>query len=234
MFGSKKDGGTVRKDLLRSMSGRYTFSPAVKAAFIDTEREKYVVKGHEKEAHKDRPLPLPGGQTISAMHMVLMMLSEELGAPRAGEHTLDVGTGSGYAAAVLARSIDAGLGDRPPVVSVEVIEDLADFGRRNLANDDLGSRVIVSVGDAVSMFEGETERFDLIQTAAAPAYVPKPLVDLLRPRGRLIIPVGRRGSQILIRVRKDEAGVVTKKNMGRVAFVPLVHRQCDAYGEAHH
>ena len=152
MFSKKTDGRVVREKLISSFGGRYSFSADVRNAFLETDRAHYVVKGQESQAHKDRPLPLPCGQTISAMHMVLMMLSEELARPRPSEAALDVGTGSGYAAAVLARSLGAGIEGNPPVRSVELIKDLAALGKRNLEDDGLADQVSVIAGDAVSIF----------------------------------------------------------------------------------
>lgn len=164
-------------------------------------------------AYEDMPLPIACGQTISQPSVVGLMTQALQVSPR--DKVLEVGTGSGYQAAILS-------GLAREVFSIEVVPELAFEAGAKLAR--LGYRnVTVKAGDGA---KGWPERapFDaIIVTAAAGAGVPPDLVAQLRPGGRMVVPVGQgRFSQNLLLVTKDEAGRVTEKTILPVAFVPLV------------
>ncbi|MCU0961965.1 MAG: protein-L-isoaspartate(D-aspartate) O-methyltransferase [Pirellulaceae bacterium] len=157
----------------------------------------------------DGPLPIGQGQTISQPYIVGLMT--QLARPHAEAIALDIGTGSGYQAAVLSLLCRH-------VYSMEIVESLADAARERLAR--LGyTNVTVRVGDGYAGWE-EHAPFDLIIVAAAPERIPQPLIDQLKPAGRLVIPVGK-FSQDLIVVHKQPDGSVRRESVIPVAFVPM-------------
>jgi protein-L-isoaspartate(D-aspartate) O-methyltransferase len=173
-------------------------------------RHLFVPEEIRAEAYTDRALPLPDGQTISQPFIVALMLQTlEL---RGDEHVLDVGTGSGYAAAVLSVLANN-------VYTVERSEVLAETARARLA--DLGYRnVHVHVGDG-TMGLPEWSPYDAIHVAAASPWVPRPLRTQLANGGRLVIPVGGDKEQLLLQVKKQH-GETKVSQLGGVRFVPLV------------
>ena len=203
-----------RAELWRQVGWRVR-DDRVRAALEDTPRELYVPDDLREVAFEDRALPIDAGQTISQPTIVAM--TTEAAAPGAHEVALDVGTGSGFQAAVLAR-----LARR--VYGIEVVRALAVRARRNLARDaGAAGRVQLVVGDAHRGFPARL-RFDVIVVAAAALEVPAALLDQLAPRGRLVAPVGPQGRQELVRVVKGDDGILTQTSLTVCAFVPLVRR----------
>ncbi len=189
--------------------------PRVRAAMLATPRDLYVLPEWTDEAWDDRALPHLEGQTISQPSMVAIMLDAL--EPKPDETVLDVGTGSGYQAAILARLVRRVLG-------IELRRTLARWARHRLARDPgVPGNVHVTVGDAHRGFPGRVS-FDGILVAAAADRVPPALVDQLGPGGRLLAPIGPPGLQELVRVRRDHAGGLHTEELGACAFVPLVHR----------
>lgn len=178
-------------------------------------RHLFVGMTYERLAYEDMPLPIGEGQTISQPYMVALM-TEALQL-NGGERVLEIGTGSGYAAAVLAE-IAAG------VYTIERIEPLADQARQTL--EDLGYtniRVICADGTlgwpAAAPYEG------IVVTAGGP-HVPSSLTEQLRVGGRLVIPVEHRGGfQELIRVTRHSEDHYQRDSLGHVRFVPLIGEQ---------
>ena len=155
------------------------------------------------------------GQTISQPYIVALMT--QLVQPGPDKKALDVGTGSGYQAAVLAELVKE-------VFSIEIVEPLAKESRERLRR--LGYKnITVRHGDGYRGWESEAP-FDIIIVAAAPDHVPQPLVDQLATGGKMVIPVGD-WRQKLVVIEKDENGEVTRSNVAPVAFVPMT-------GEAEH
>ena len=194
-------------------TGRARFSTRTMAAMAKVPREDFVRPIDEDSAYLNMPLPIGYGQTISQPYIVALMT--DLLDLQGGERVLEIGTGSGYQAAILATLARE-------VYSIEVVEPLAREAAAKLAR--LGYRnVEVRSGDGA---KGRPEKapFDaLIVTAAASEGVPPDLVAQLRPGGRMVIPVGKgRWSQNLLLITKDEAGHATEKSVLPVAFVPLV------------
>jgi protein-L-isoaspartate(D-aspartate) O-methyltransferase len=185
---------------------------ATLAAMSAVPRHEFAGPEWQASAYSDGPLPIGEGQTISQPYVVALM-TERLGL-RPGEKVLEVGTGSGYQAAVLAE-----LGVR--VFTIEIFESLAREAEERLRR--LGyENVVVRHGDGYLGWPEEAP-FDAIIVTAAPDAIPQPLLDQLRPGGRMIIPVGPEGEvQELVLLRKDAGGAVRTESVSDVRFVPLL------------
>jgi protein-L-isoaspartate(D-aspartate) O-methyltransferase len=172
-------------------------------------RHRFVPDELHDRAHGDHPLPIGQGQTISQPYIVAYMT--EAAQLRPGDRVLEIGTGSGYQAAVLAEIARE-------VFSVEILPELADGARRVLA--ELGyANVSVRTGDGYAGW-AEHAPFDAILVTAAPDHIPPALVEQLRVGRRMIIPVGR-GEQEMLVVTRTESGMV-RESVFPVRFVPLV------------
>ena len=186
--------------------------PAVASAIEEVPREAFVPPALRQDAFLDAPLPIGEGQTLSAPHMVALM-AQALDA-RPGHRVLEVGGGSGYHAAVLARLV----APTGRVVSVERLPGLARQARETLAS--LGLPVEVKVVDGSEGWPPDAP-YDRISVAAAAPAIPPPLVEQLAPDGLLVIPVGPPDLSSLLRVRKTRDGL-QEESLGPVRFVPLV------------
>ena len=192
----------------------YIKSDAVKEAFLSVPREKFVPAYMQHHAYVDTPLQIGQGQTISAPHMVAIMC--EASHIEQGQKVLEIGAGSGYHAAIVARLV----GDSGHVYTVERFADLVAKAKKALGSIGV-SNVTVHVGDG-SLGWKEKGPFDRIYVTCAAPDVPKPLVDQLCDSGLLLIPVGDMFCELLL-VQKQ--GVKTKeKKLGGCVFVPLVGR----------
>jgi protein-L-isoaspartate(D-aspartate) O-methyltransferase len=191
------------------LAARGIHDPRVLAAMRKVPRHELVPPDERAHAYEDRPLPIGWGQTISQPYVVAIM-TEQLGL-KGGERVLEVGTGSGYQAAVLAE-----LGAQ--VWSIEIVEALATRAAADLAR--LGySSVHVRAGDGYRGWPDEAP-FDAIIVTAAPDHIPQPLLDQLAVGGRMVIPVGR-SFQTLVRITRDEHGIHQQTLIG-VRFVPMI------------
>ena len=192
-------------------TGNAAVDPRVVDVLRRVPRHEFVWPLLRPNAYDNRPLPIGHGQTISQPYIVAAMTG--LLAVEAGHSVLEIGTGSGYQAAVLAE-----LG--ATVASIEIVEPLALEATERLKR--LGhTRVTTRVGDG---YEGWPERapFDAIIVTAAASHVPPPLVRQLKPGGRMVIPVGAPFQpQQLLRVDKHADGRVTTRQVMAVSFVPL-------------
>jgi protein-L-isoaspartate(D-aspartate) O-methyltransferase len=201
----------ARHQMVEQIRARGVTSAAVLAALEAVPRHLFVPEAQRGKAYADSPLPIGAGQTISQPYMVALMTS--LLELRPGDRVLEIGTGSGYQAAVLSRVA-------AEVYSIEIRQPLADRARRTLA--DLGYRnVHLRVGDG---FQGWPEEapFDGIIVTAAPPSVPDPLLRQLKVGGRLVIPVGSQGSlQSLQVLTKRPDGSFDRSNVMPVFFVPM-------------
>ena len=184
---------------------------ATLAAMRAIPRHEFVPAEHRDQAYADHPLPIGLGQTISQPYIVAFMT--EQARPRPGLKVLEVGTGSGYQAAVLAHT-------GCEVFTIEIFEPLATSARARLAR--LGYPATVRQGDGHFGWPDQAP-FDVILVTAAAGYIPPALVSQLKPGGRMLIPVGNiYGAQHLILVTKDTAGAVSTRSLLPVRFVPLL------------
>lgn len=190
-------------------------SPRVLDALEKVPRHQFVPPTLGAFAYVNEPLPIGHGQTISQPLIVAMMT--ELAALDPGDRVLEVGTGSGYQAAVLATLADT-------VYSIEIIAPLAHESAARLKA--LGyANVTVREGDGYLGWP-EYAPFDAIVVTAGADHVPRPLIDQLAPGGRLVIPVGPHSeSQELILIEKRRDGALVHRNLGPVRFVPLTRRE---------
>ncbi len=186
-------------------------SDAVMASMNTVKRHLLVPAPERRFAYENRPLPIGYSQTISQPYIVALMT--QLIEPNANDVVLEVGTGSGYQAAILAELVER-------VYSIEIIEALATRAKQDLAN--LGYKNITSkLGDGYYGWQ-EHAPFDAIVVTAAGSHVPPPLIEQLKPGGRMVIPVGGRfTTQYLLLLEKTEKGEVITRQYGAVRFVPL-------------
>ncbi len=197
----------------------YIRSEKVKKALLSVPREEFVPEAYRDMAYNDHPLPIGYGQTISAIHMVAIM-TEALD-PEPGDKVLEVGTGSGYQAAVLAEIV--GKMDpsrRGHVYTIERIPELAEFARKNLERTGYSEYVAVIVGDGTLGYPDEAPYDRIIVTAASPD-IPEPLIEQLKDGGRIVIPVGDLWFQRLVIADKKDGELVRRYGIECV-FVPLV------------
>lgn len=172
-------------------------------------RHCFVPGDIQRLAYADQPLQIGHGQTISQPYIVALMT--QLAAPRPNERALDIGTGSGYQAAVLACLCKE-------VYSIEIVPQLADEAEKRLA--DMGYKnITVRCGDGYRGWK-EHGPFDVIVVAASPNHVPQPLIDQLARGGRLVIPVGGYPQDLLLIV-KEADGTIRRKSVAPVLFVPM-------------
>jgi protein-L-isoaspartate(D-aspartate) O-methyltransferase len=184
-------------------------APEVLAAFERVPRHRFVPPELAELAYADRPLPIGHEQTISQPYVVALMT--QLARPKRHARALDVGTGSGYQAAVLAELCGE-------VYGIEIVRPLADAASRRLA--ELGyDNVEIRCGDG---YQGWPEHapFDVIILAAAPDHVPQALIEQLAPGGRLVLPVGRTSQEITV-VEKQPDGTIRRWTEAAVMFVPM-------------
>ena len=189
--------------------GRDIRDPRVLAAMLKVPRHQFVTADFKGQAYADAPLPIGKDQTISQPYIVALMT--QAARLRPTDRVLEIGTGSGYQAAVLAEIVKE-------VYTIEIIESLADDSRDRLQR--LGyDNVTVKHGDGYRGWE-EFAPFDAILLTAAAPKIPKPLMDQLKEGGRMILPLEGFLFQNLIRLTKDQ-GRLKRKEITGVRFVPM-------------
>lgn len=196
----------------RQIVSRGIDDPKILRAFLAIPREQFVSAGYADQSYEDHPLPIGCGQTISQPYIVALMIREAQIKP--GDAVLEIGAGSGYAAAVMSRIAGR-------VTAIERFPELVSLARERIASLDL---------DNVSIKEGDGSRgcpseapFDAILAAASGSHVPACLLDQLAPGGRLVMPVGEPGDvQKLVKVLRRHDGSLEREDLGAVRFVPLV------------
>jgi protein-L-isoaspartate(D-aspartate) O-methyltransferase len=213
MVTAMKDYTAEREDMVdRQLKRRGIGEPDILDAFRAVPREAFVGEEHAHLAYGDHPLPIEAGQTISQPYIVALMIqAAQIGR---GDVVLEIGAGSGYAAAIISRIAKR-------VVAIERQHDLVAIASERLSR--LGY-------DNVEIVEGDGSKgcrdhapFDAILAAASGSHVPEALIAQLAPGGRIVMPVGDPGgAQELIKVTKEEGGILKRQNLGGVRFVPLI------------
>jgi protein-L-isoaspartate(D-aspartate) O-methyltransferase len=198
----------TRRDVADHMRIRNT---KVLDAMRTVPRHIFVPPNMQRDAYQNRPLPIGYGQTISQPFIVAMMT--ELLDPQPSDKILEIGTGSGYQAAVLAKFT-------PNVYTIEIVEPLHQQARPKLQQLGLGADKVIS-GDGYFGLE-KAAPFDKIIVTAAADHIPPPLIQQLKPGGRMVIPVGPvHATQRLVAVEKDASGKIRSRTIHPVKFVPL-------------
>jgi protein-L-isoaspartate(D-aspartate) O-methyltransferase len=210
----------LRKDLVAEVqewarlagdSGDGKYDESVIRALRTVKRHKFVPRSQRPFAYENRPLPIGHGQTISQPYIVALMT--DLVRPDADDVVLEIGTGSGYQAAILAEIVDH-------VYSIEIVEPLHESATERF--DDRGyDNISTKLGDGYFGWE-EHGPFDAIVVTAAASHVPPPLIRQLKAGGYLVIPVGGRFmTQQLLLIEKTGDDEIVTRQMGAVRFVPL-------------
>jgi protein-L-isoaspartate(D-aspartate) O-methyltransferase len=198
----------ARERMVEQIQSRGVKAPLVLDAMRKVPRHEFVPEAARRDAYGDHPLPIGHGQTISQPTIVAFM-TEALGL-KGGEKVLEVGTGSGYQAAVLAQMSSA-------VYSIEIVAPLAEEARERMAR--LGYRnVFVRAGDGYKGWP-ETAPFDAIIVTAAAPRVPEPLKEQLKDGGRLVIPMGDKNQELVVLTRQGDT--FTERHVLPVTFVPM-------------
>ena len=181
-------------------------------AFLEVPREAFVSPQYADRAYGDHPLPIEAGQTISQPYIVALMI--EAAGIGLRDKVLEVGAGSGYAAAVISRIAGK-------VIAIERQHELVEVARGRLQRLGFDNVEIVE-GDGTKGCP-EQAPFDAILAAASGSHVPAPLIDQLAEGGSIVMPVGSAGwAQQLVKVTKRAGGSVEHQNLGAVQFVPLI------------
>jgi len=192
-------------------TGEASFSQSLLAAMRQVPRHRFVDPSQSGSAYRNHPLPIGRGQTISQPYIVA--LTTHLASPQKHHRVLEIGTGSGYQAAVLSGLV-------AHVYSVEIIEDLGRQAAARLSELGYGN-VSVRIGDGHAGWP-EQGPFDAIVVTAAAARIPPALVEQLKPGGRMVIPIGpQAGTQVLTLVEKGVDAAVRERRVLPVRFVPL-------------
>ncbi|MEZ0289760.1 MAG: protein-L-isoaspartate(D-aspartate) O-methyltransferase [Sulfolobales archaeon] len=213
-----------KRVLIKSLvESSYIKSERVRRAFEKVPRELFVLPEYRRYAYADTPLPIGYEQTISAPHMVAIM-TERLEVEE-GSLVLEIGTGSGYQAAILAEIVDPESRGVGHVVTIEFIPELAEFARRNLISAGYHDKVSVIVADGgLGTFENR-EIYDRIIVTAASPRIPRKLLSQLKIGGIMVIPIGDKWFQTLYVIKKiSEKDFIIEEDIPCV-FVPLRGRE---------
>ena len=217
--GSEPDYERLRREMVEEISADPSglpagFSPQVKEAMLKVQRHLFVPPAVQRNAYDNVPLPIGHAQTISQPYIVGLM-THVLGL-RKEDRVLEIGTGSGYQAAVLAEIV-------AKVYTIEIVPPLATEARERLAR--LGYRnVEVRTGDG---YKGWPEQapFDAIMVTAGAEETPAPLIEQLKPGGKLVIPLGPSGYQRLTLIEKQPDGRIRSREIIPVRFVPFTRER---------
>jgi protein-L-isoaspartate(D-aspartate) O-methyltransferase len=206
----------------RQLRRRGISEPDILDAFRAVPREAFISEDYAHLAYGDHPLPIEANQTISQPYIVALMV--QAAAIRHGDAVLEVGAGSGYAAAVISRIAAR-------VVAIERQHDLVEVARQRLER--LGySNVLIVKGDGTRGCPDEAP-FDAILAAASGSHVPSALIAQLAPNGRIVMPLGEPGlPQELVKVTKQDDGILKQEKLGGVRFVPLIGEE--GWSDARH
>jgi protein-L-isoaspartate(D-aspartate) O-methyltransferase len=207
------DFATLREAMVeRQLRRRGISDERVLDAFLKVPREAFVGEDQAAQAYGDHPLPIQAGQTISQPYIVAMMVAAAEIGP--GDKVLEVGAGSGYAAAVMSRIARQ-------VIAIERHRELAEAAAHRLAALGYGNIRIIE-GDGTRGWPAEAP-FDAILAAASGSHVPHSLADQLVPGGHLVMPIGDPAAiQQLVKLTKAADGSLDQSDLGPVRFVPLI------------
>jgi protein-L-isoaspartate(D-aspartate) O-methyltransferase len=196
----------------RQLKHRGITEPMILDAFREVPREAFIAGNNVHLAYGDHPLPIEAGQTISQPYIVALMIQAAGIGLR--DKVLEVGAGSGYAAAVISRIAGK-------VIGIERQHELVEVARERLQR--LGyDNVEIVEGDGTKGWR-DGAPYDAILAAASGSHVPRPLVEQLAPGGRIVMPVGDPGwVQQLVKVTKNDDGTLVQQDLGGVRFVPLI------------
>lgn len=213
----RSDGSSSNESMIQTqIVGRGITTASVVDALRRTDRKDFAPETEQAHAYEDRPLALMPGSTVSQPYMVALMT--DLLRVGSQHRVLEIGTGSGYQAAVLSRLAQE-------VYTVEMQPELVEYARVRL-RDTGRDNVMIVEGDGWKGYEGAAP-YDRILVTAAPASVPQALLDQLAPGGRMVAPIGGTAVQELEIFEKSATGVVSRTGHSSVQFVPLVSRQPD-------
>jgi protein-L-isoaspartate(D-aspartate) O-methyltransferase len=199
-----------KKMVERQIAARGIHDQRVLAAMMEIPRHLFIPPPYDRAAYDDNPLPIGSGQTISQPYIVALMT--ELLHPKATDNILEIGTGSGYQAAILSRLVKR-------LTTIERITQVANLARTNLKSVGIDNVVVIE-GDGTLGYPDNAPYDGIIITAATPD-VPQPLIGQLAERGTLVAPVGGRDIQDLITLHK-QGGSIIQESRGGVRFVPLI------------
>lgn len=181
-------------------------------AFLDVPREAFISEKYASLAYGDHPLPIEAGQTISQPYIVGLMI--QAANIKAGDTVLEVGAGSGYAAAVIGRIA-------AKVIAIERQHELVEVARERIRRLGYANVEIVEGDGSLGWPDGAP--YDAILAAASGTHVPRVLIDQLSPGGCIVMPIGDPGwAQELVKVTRREDGTLVSENLGGVRFVPLI------------
>jgi protein-L-isoaspartate(D-aspartate) O-methyltransferase len=192
------------------IEARGVHDPRVLAAMREVPRHLFIPPPYDRNAYEDSPLPIGNGQTISQPYIVAVMT--ELLNAKPSDNALEIGTGTGYQAAVLSRIVKR-------VTTIERIPAVAELARHNLATLHYDNIEII-IGDGTLGYSKNAPYDKIIITAATPE-IPRPLIDQLAEGGIMVAPAGSRDVQELITLHKQD-GMVNRQSRGGVRFVPLI------------
>ena len=198
-------------------TGRSTFDQRVMEVMAEIPRHEFVPTDQNAYAYQNRPLPIGHGQTISQPYIVALMTDILEATPN--DIVLEIGTGSGYQAAILSKLVNQ-------VYTIEIIEELGKQAQERFAKLAYNN-IEVQMGDGYYGWE-EHAPFDSIIVTAAASHIPPSLIQQLKPGGRMIVPVGERFYvQHLTLVEKNNQGQLKTRQILPVAFVPFTRRDTD-------
>jgi protein-L-isoaspartate(D-aspartate) O-methyltransferase len=199
----------------RQIAARGLKEPRLLAAFRRVPREEFVSAAYADFAYQDSPLPIESGQTISQPYIVALTI--DAAGIKQGDKVLEVGAGSGYAAAVIGQIAGQ-------VIAVERHHELVQLARQRMER--LGyDNIVVVEGDGTLGWPEEAP-FDAIVAAASGSHVPQSWIEQLKPGGRIVMPIGGLHSvQSLVKVTKDEDGTLHREDLCGVRFVPLIGQE---------
>ena len=218
-----RDYAALRRQAVSELVGEGLLKdPNIIRAMEKVPREEFLPPEARSYAYIDSPIPIGHGQTTSALHMTALFC--EYSMMKLGQRVLEVGGGCGYMSCVYSEVV------APPespsaswghVWSAEIVEELADFGMRNVERLGYADRVTFLVADASEGIDAG-EPYDVVIVTSAAPDIPPELTGRLKPGGVLLIPVGgARFYQELLRIRKSGRGTLSTENLGGVAFVPM-------------